>query len=395
MKPVLNEKQLKNWKLLASLLPAFPTAAQMTAAVKQFALLVIAEQYPADNITVNHKLFETFGPKSEFSSKAKFLHYYQRPRTWANETLLIAAADALGYDVDMKLPGSYESGHAVPEYNAVEQSFDTGLKMVLVNHGAKYRGNHWSLDGETTPGDGDCGYHSLRQQIAKDLPRIPNLENAAEEQLISKVATVSRNTIKPEPVTKVVTAKTAIEKQPFIKIAKTLAPKPEPKATITEEDLQDTLRDVQRYVDPKPLSTAELISAEQTKTFRQLDSAAEQRFNVTAAGLMRHPTQELILAYRKLVKNNPDSYLKGRPKEVTRENGGDDFLERALKSNAVNHNYGAEIRRELVHMLAREAWRSTDSFEQLTEFAHELEQRQRSSNMSVDKITNPRPIAVK
>lgn len=172
-------------------------------------------------------------------------------------------------------------------------------QITLVN---KRNEGHWTLVGLENPGGGDCMYYSVAQQIIQDLPQIEQELSLFEAELPSPPVTES------EPVT--------------------------------------------------------ISDAEATAYFTQKDTSDDLRYLDTRTRLATCPTQTLFDLYDGALEQlgNDDNFLAMYAQNVTKKNGGDDFFEQALQTKNFSPDDAEIIREELIHALAREAWRNPAAY---------------------------------
>jgi hypothetical protein len=272
---------------------------QMQAAIRQFALKVIEDQPYEDRIVVGEQTLQLFGDEQdskELKSKAAFLAHHRKPGMWGTDPILFSVLNALGYQTQLFLAGSN-----VPPYIPFELSSGTGLRIDIVNYGAKKGGNHWERRGQRNPGNGDCMYYTLAQQIAQDLPNVA-------KQLDMNAPLQSDN----------------------------------------KKSWQSFVAQV----------TAEFKKLEQKDHYREF-TALNKLNQYTTQELI----EQYHFAVNNLVGS--DTYLKRRPAFSAQENEGDNFLQLALETAVITADKASEIRGELLHMLSKEAWRNPLAYDAL------------------------------
>ena len=84
----------------------------------------------------------------------------------------------------------------------------------------------------------------------------------------------------------------------------------------------------------------------------------------------------MIEIYHYAVKNlvGEDTYLKNRLKYITAEQGND-YVENVIKRKTPISDKEVNIRAELLHMLAKEAWRNPEAYKELMAKSFTEEQR--------------------
>jgi hypothetical protein len=307
----------------------------LQAIVRQLALEVIKQLPEQDKIVLftagDHKgqILETF-PNKDFHSKEDFIKYHQHTGTWGTDSLLLPLLNALGYQPLMHLAGT-----ELPAYLPFVQPVNSTLKIDLVNHGAVYGGYHWELKGHRNPGGGNCMYYMIAQQLQKDFkkvqPLIENVEPLAHLSTVTTKATTKSTTVLPSTPVKALAANSAIFAVPAAE-------------------------------------TDNVYVKEVKEKFVQLTIESEQRFKVAKTILAKFDTDALITAYRFAVANlvSNDTYLKNRPLHSAEEH--DNFIMlNAVTSGSWAKTDEAFLRAELVHALAREAWRNPHAYELLVD----------------------------
>jgi hypothetical protein len=299
----MNQKTRQMWHFLFQLATengvSLTDPRQLQVLMRQFAMLQIKAQPENDRIEIGGQTLIRF-PNVDFRSKQDYIAYHSRNGAWGDDAILASTLYALGYESTVFLADTN-----FPPYQLFEHP-EPVATIEIANHGALRGGTHWSLLTESTPGDGNCMYHTIAQQLVHDIPRI-----AAE--LGVHIASA--------PNSAQARAATHVEEAP--------------------------------------------IGANVIQAFAEQTHRDQMTYDRTSAILSQYTLPELVQAYQHaLTLTDGDTYLARRPHFVSEETGSK-FLEVLLASNdtakvlsGFDDVQSGVARGELVHMLAKECWRN-------------------------------------
>lgn len=287
------------------------TQYELQTVIRQLAIEVIAAQPNLNCIQLGTQVLQRF-PSRKFASKAAFIKHHQKDGVWGEDSLLFPLLDALGYQAFMHL-----SDTGIRPYSPYEPTSQTKLQIDVVNYGAKTGGNHWELKGERTPGDGNCMYHTVAQQVNKDIALVRT----------RYLPTLTANNLTILPATSTRKHHSFLKKQPKLT--------PEEKA--------------------------------QFERIEQIDKLREQ---ITTTILTQQTTAQLIAIYNDAIKNlvENDTYLINRPENAEQETGSD-FMRQALTTGQWDKDIEFLLRDELIHALAKEAWRNPKAYAEFSKLS--------------------------
>ena len=303
----LSPAQIKWWKRLDQLVREKNVKDQhgLQAVIRELALEVIAAQPEQDKIKVGDQTLRVFRKNQ---TKAEFIAYHRQNGRWGEDSLLFPLLEALGYQSFMHLANT-----GLYPYSPYEQTNLCGLKIDIVNYGAVRGGNHWELKGKRNPGDGNCMYYTVAQQVEKDMLFVSQelgLTGVASYKINAQTQSLNlkerfRNQLKPY---------------------------------LTQKE--------QAYFDERD----------------KIEAAKEKEINTL---LTAYSTDKLIAVYNALKHPvDGDTYLINRPKHSAKEQGND-FMQVALDTGYWDKDSKLLLREELIHALGKEAWRNPQAYDAL------------------------------
>ncbi|HLF66017.1 MAG TPA: hypothetical protein VI522_00215 [Gammaproteobacteria bacterium] len=286
-------------------LKALAQSQPLHLALRELAMELISAQPEQDKIVVRDQVRRNFKNNVE---KQEFIDSNRQAGVWGDDDILTVLADALGYKVVMHLPDTTLAAHPYVAY-APEQPTD--LILHAENTHAASGGFHWQIWKQHTLGLGNCLYNMIAQQIQMDFPswNEPAQTPAVVHQFMQPVS----------------------------------------KASQLETDL----------------ALAEQLQIE------EIDQDDQRRYNEARFALAPLSTELLVDIYHhalSMALKEGDTYLELRPYEAFAESGND------AVENAIHHRpydkfkSEAFVREELVHMLAKEAWRNPTAAAELKKF---------------------------
>jgi|GEM_PF-4469254 len=296
----------------------------LQAVMRQLALEVITAQPEQNKIKLGDQTLRVFGKNQRFKTKAEFIAHHRQNGVWAEDDILFPLANALGYTTFI---------HQFPltdlrPYEAYDQPNRTGLKLDIVNYTMEsenyagyVEGGHYELKGRTNPGGGNCMYYSVAQRVERDMLFVS--QELKEEFSLIGLASYQIN------------------------------------AQASQMNRAD------RYVNQ---NRPDLTEAEQAY-FDERDRIEAAKEQEVRELLTNCSTQKLIAIYRDALNKNlvgNDTYLKNRPDHSTKEYKNNDFMRQALTTGQWNKDFQFLIREELIHALAKEAWRNPRAYEAFT-----------------------------
>lgn len=245
-------------------------------------------------------------PSAQFNSRQAYLSYHAKDRTWGEDALMMPALEVLGYQPVMHLQDT-----EVPPYLPFTQKNSNPIIIDIVNTGAESQGTHWELKGHTNCGGGNCMYHTMAQQVQKNIASfqatLPVQEKPASAPAVNK----------------------RVNNQ-------------------SEQSGQDVVAQVLKH----SVNYAQQVQNTRMNALRKLDALS---------------TVDLASLYKKVMSAGSDRYLQGRLKDIARENGinpehSSDFIRNAVYHNIISTDFEDIIREELLHGLAVESAKNAAFF---------------------------------
>lgn len=282
----------------------------MQSVMRMFAVELITQQPYSDKVIVCNQTVIKF-PSEKFASKADYITYHSQDHNWGDDPLLFATFEALGYQPVMHLANT----HLPPYVPFVQQYSDKPLRCDIVNHGAVSGGNHWEVKGKANPGNGNCMYYTMAQQVQQDYKQM--LPNVDADRLfeVQENLTLSEVVVKPQ----------------------------------------------------QPARESNQVSREVQQQFAEIELRDQARKAEAFQILSTFSTADLAELYRSAMQHDGE-YLTGRLKAFAEENGiepQNNFLRNAVEMGVIDVDFKDVIREELLHALSVEAWRSPEHFNTL------------------------------
>lgn len=313
----VNEQVLTVWTLLEAIRRkrnvTWHDQHRMQAVMREFAVEVVRQQTNTDSVVVAGQTLMRF-PNKEFSTKQAYLEHHSNNGVWGDDPLLFSALEALGYQAVMHLANT----DLPPYVPYVQQCDDSPLRCDIVNQGAKNGGYHWESKGQTNPGDGNCLYYTLAQQVQKDVHAI--LPKLTEEMIF---------------------------------------------------ETEDALNVGEAVICPVPVVREDnVITREMKAKFIELEEVAEVRKAAALELLNDFSTETLAELYRMAMTDS--DYLPGRLKAIAQEwgvNPADNLVRKAVEEDQIDADLESQIREELLHALSVEAWKCPEHYQALCEMS--------------------------
>jgi hypothetical protein len=334
----MNAEQKRWWHRLQEIMQY---EAQLDVAIRKLAIEIISAQPEQDRIVVAGQTLIRFGTGETFKTKKDYLDYHSRDAIWGDDPILYSVLNTLGYS-----PAIHLINTNLAPYIPFEQYNPTGLRINIVNNGAVHGGFHWYLKEAGTPGDGNCMYHTIAKQVEKDLPYVQGLISSNSPPAFvsqSKNGFFSHRTVSDAVI---------------------------PQPSVSPVEVNDNISAPQQSTSHLTTDNFDKMSeAEIIAHFQSKDAQANENYYRAKTKLSSFTTQDLINAYHFAINNlvGEDTYLRNRPRYVTQEHGNN-FIEQALKSSEIAKDSESLVREELLHMLAKEAWRNPKAYDALMSF---------------------------
>lgn len=332
---VLSEQQKRNWERLLEIYYAQPgrTLYSLQLSLRKLAIEILEAAPEAASIVVAGQHLMQFRDPEE---KRAYIERHRRPGAFADDAMLGALLHALGFQPVIHIPISGQ-GRSF-QYVPFQQETGDTLRIDIENNAYAYShsgedpdtyrhktGSHWSLKDHHTPGiENSCGFFTVAQRIQEiGLVNIP-------------VTLPEARVVSVEP-----TRIEAPVERPVV-----VSPDPAP------------------VRNPIPVRNSTVIEIEEA--FNKQEVKDQLRYEAAREKLKGLSVPQLIAIYHYgLTLAGSDSYLTGRPREADKELGGGDLIVNTIRTGNYPLEFESVVRDELVHMLAKEAWRNPKAYREL------------------------------